>query len=122
MSDTNCVECGALFLIPPYSGASGYAVLQDERVCYACADRYQRIVMHSAEIMGVYFDSLGTVTTWTGDKLGDVIGYGKVGATFGRSQTARSLRVRAFDGSLWYARYAETGMHCTLRRVKGGKS
>lgn len=124
-NETNCIECGALFpKPPPEGGAAGYAIIQDQRVCYPCADRYERIVMNCATAHVAYLSSDGRkITTWTGGELGIVISarpckLARRSFTHSASSFV-SVRVRAFDGSVWYGR-GSPGIAIRLR--KAGKS
>ena len=69
-------------------------------------------------------ESLGpaTVSTFTGDKLADIIDTGKPYRcpAFGRSSTRQNFRARGIDGRIWSGTfYKSSGDYCRMRPVKG---
>jgi hypothetical protein len=128
-----CAECGAKFPKESY-GPSGYAVrgtLREIFVCYACADRHERIAMHKTGLAGEKFgcymraknpDQIigGTVTTWTGGVLGEIAQARETSIPGWPRRSAYWVKVRAFDGSLWHGK-GNPGMYLALTPYKKGK-
>lgn len=130
---TNCHDCKKPFpvLAPGHTGGTGRVWLSaqalgfthgpDAEICYSCAFERDKASMKISDRHGAYLSSDGyRVTTWSGETLGTVIRVTPM-RMFGRYRKL-SIRVRAFDGSMWHARGASEGLCCTLRRMKGGKS
>lgn len=112
-----CDRCGAECPLPPPSGgAAGYALIDSERVCYACADEQQRADIASSDVFSAYVSSDGsTLQAWTG---------GRLGSTTIRERNQRSsfgdpmLSVWATDihGGRWFGIGLGRGMLVNLRR------
>lgn len=100
---------------------TGYAVTQtDDFICYACADQNQRadlITSRDGPIYAYVASNGKTVTTWTGGKLGDIVGYGESRAGW-HGSTIAYFRVRDIHGQWWQGRGCGRGMACTLRPMK----
>lgn len=120
---THCSDCGNPFPVLPtnHHGGTGRCIILstegDKEICYKCAFERTKKEMATSDRIGAYLSSEGkTVTTWSGETLGTVIDL-RYMRLFGHLRKC-SIRVRAFDGTIWYARGADQGMHCTLRRAK----
>ncbi len=119
-------RCSQCHIVSPLntsgSGAStGYAVTRDnEFLCYPCADTNQRkslITGRNGPIYAYVNQNASHVTTWSGGKLGSIVGYGESAAGWAGSTIAR-FRVRDVHGQWWQGRGAGRGMACTLRPMK----
>lgn len=118
---THCSRCHATFPESELAQA-GYATVDGARICNACSEKLEKEFMGQHDVMTVYLSGDGQrVTSWLGAILGTVISKGRVGSIFGGSRHAVSVRVRAFDGAIWYARVARPGMCARLHRAKGAR-
>lgn len=99
----------------------GYARTQtDDFICYTCADENQRASLITGRNGPIYAYVSGDgsrVTTWTGGKLGTVIGYGEARSGW-HGSTIAYFRVRDVHGQWWSGRGAGRGMACTLRPMR----
>lgn len=90
----------------------------DERSAVETWDFAHTVPEKAFAYVGLVDDRPATITTWTGQKLGDVISYGHEYTTpaFGTRSTRQSLTVRGINGFEYVGTYyVSSGNYCRLR-------
>lgn len=111
--ESELLSCG--HMSTPGTLAAGYARMpeDDRKICYACADEYQRKEVQTAAKVYAYVSSNGmTIQTWTGGSLMRVLNM------YRRGMPRHTYSVWARDphGQLWYGIGGGAGMYVGLRR------
>ena len=112
-----CADCGHGELRT--GGGTGYAVVDNAMLCYACCDNRQRAELktHAGPFYGYLSSDCARVTTWSGGAL-MTITHADYSDNGWHGSRIYSVRARDCHGNMWHGRGAGPSMVITMRRMK----
>jgi len=96
---------------------TGFARIDNKKVCYPCATLIQRADLVTADEFTAYVSCDGTtITTWNGDKLGGVQQISN--PIYTPTGGAYHIIYAKMNGVEWWGRGGGEGMYVNLKRCK----